>query len=137
MKFLIVIAFLLSFCQINFAQVDSVGVINSSLGLHQSTYDSRILIHYTKEELEDFAANNPEKLAVLSYYFTASFILEAEACTDCLPFDPSQFDISKFEHLRQKSVRVEIDQAKYGIKIILLAADELEYLTPLQNFRFY
>lgn len=92
--------------------------------------DARLLNHYSREELNEIEAKDPQKFKTIEYYYTRSFIVENIACVECTPRDTATFDISDFEHLRQQSERVVMTYKKYGIKLTLLSVDELTYKMP-------
>ncbi|MBX7096048.1 MAG: hypothetical protein K1X56_15170, partial [Flavobacteriales bacterium] len=95
--------------------------------LTESKYDSRLLMHYSAEELNDFKINNSLKFTTIEYYYTRSYIFEALSCTNCEPISLKEFDISKFEDYRLPNSRYELTLEKLGCKITLLSIDEMEY----------
>lgn len=125
-------AILLIFILLNgascFAQVPAA----SSGQTPEYSFDKRLLLHYSEEELLEMKNSNYQKYLVVEYYYTQSYIIELFSCTDCAPLDVSTFDISKMEEMRKKSERVEFTYNKYGYKLILLSRDELLYKTPYQ-----
>lgn len=82
-----------------------------------------ILSHYSLTDLKEIS---PQKREAIYFYFTQSYILDSIACSECRPFSPETFDVSKFEQFRKQSERYIRTYSKYGFKLTLLSKDELE-----------
>ncbi|CAN5134612.1 hypothetical protein BH09BAC5_BH09BAC5_03730 [soil metagenome] len=89
--------------------------------------------YYTPEQLLYLEQNDTAKLASIIYYFTQSFIVEPIQCSDCLPFDSLNFDISKSEYLRLDTTTYIRVFDKYGFKLILLPISEMPYYYDIQH----
>jgi len=87
--------------------------------------------HYTPAELLDIQTSDTLKYQTLVYYYGQSFIVEPINCSDCILTELNHFDVSKYEHLRQKSERYTRTFDKYGFRLTLLAIDELTYKLPI------
>lgn len=98
----------------------------------QSDFDSRLLNHYSPEDLTFLQANDSVKFNTISYYYTQSYFVEIVPCNQCVVTDTATFDIWIYESLRKQNERV-VKIVKYGIKLTLLATDELIYLMPFQQ----
>lgn len=92
-----------------------------------------ILSHYTVAELQQYQLNDTAKFNAIVYYYTQSYIVEPFICDVCPPFDPTTFDVSKYEYIRKRSERYTRDFYKYGFKITMLSIDELKYKLPIHN----
>lgn len=103
----------------------------------ESSYDIRLLRHYSSSELDSMRLQQPDKFAAIQYYLLSSYIIQYSSCNDCATLNSiTDIDVTYYEPMREKSQRVTIDQSKQGFIIILLAGNELTYLTPLQRYRF-
>lgn len=91
-----------------------------------------IRLHYDSLELVSIQQNDSAKFNTIRYYYTQSFIFETTACL-CTPPSSETFDISQYEYLRKKNVRVERYFEKYGFKLTLLAINEMPYRLPIHN----
>jgi len=111
------------------AQTSVIG--SSSSGKLTSYFDPRLLNHYTEAELSELQAAYPDKYQTALYYYTGSYMLELTDCNNCVPVNPSTFDIAPYEHLRKKSERAVHDFEKHGFRLILLATDELAHKLPI------
>jgi hypothetical protein len=85
------------------------------------------MMHYTQEQLEELAVQDTVQLNSIVYYFTASFIVESVQCFDCIPFDSTTFDVSRFEHLRKQDTVYTRTFGKYGFRLTLVPIDQLPY----------
>jgi hypothetical protein len=91
-----------------------------------------IRLHYDSLELATIAQNDSVKFNTIRYYYTQSYLFETTAC-QCTPPSADHFDISEYEYLRKRNVRVERYFEKYGFKLTLFAINELQYRLPIQN----
>ncbi|MCZ8285897.1 MAG: hypothetical protein O9353_10635 [Bacteroidia bacterium] len=91
-----------------------------------------IRLHYDSLELATIAQNDSVKFSTIRYYYTQSYLFETVAC-QCAPPSADHFDISEYEYLRKRNVRVERYFEKYGFKLTLFAINELQYRLPIQN----
>jgi hypothetical protein len=96
--------------------------------LQQALSNPVIMQHYTQEQLEELALNDTTELNSIVYYFTASFIVEPIQCFDCLPFDSTMFDISKYEHLRKRDTVYTREFGKYGFRLTFVPINQLPYI---------
>lgn len=92
-----------------------------------------IMKYYTQEQLLEIEANDSTELKSIIYYFTQSFTVIPIECDDCLPFDSLNFDIMKFEYLRQKEQTYIRTFDKYGFKLILLPVNQLPYVYAIHQ----
>ncbi len=90
-----------------------------------------ILSHYSTSDLLMLETTDSIRFKTIVYYYTQSFILEKIDCFDCLQVDLRYFDVSKVESFRKKNERYERIVDKYGVKMTLLATDELVYKMPI------
>ena len=88
--------------------------------------------HYDSLELVAMQQNDPAKLSSLLYYYRQSFEFETTDCL-CTPPLADTFDISQYEYLRKRNVRVVRYFEKYGFKLTLLAINEMTYRLPIHN----
>jgi hypothetical protein len=86
-----------------------------------------ILKYYTPAQLTYMEQNDTAELASIIYYFTKSFIVVPIECTDCIPFDSTNFDVTKYEHLRLRDDTYIRTFDKYGFKLILVPINQLPY----------
>ncbi len=91
-----------------------------------------IRLHYDSLELATMQQNDPVKFNSIRYYYTQSFGFEVTECL-CTPPSADTFDISQYEYLRKRHVRVERYFEKYGFKLTLLAINEMTYRLPIHN----
>lgn len=99
----------------------------------ETSYDQRLLNHYSVDELNDLQANNTEKFTTIHYYYTQSYIIEKTECFECGETDFTKFDIVPFERFRKKSERFTREFDKYGFRLTLLSIEELEYKLPIHT----
>lgn len=92
-----------------------------------------ILKYYTPDQLQSLGESDSTKLKSIVYYFTQSFIVIPEQCDECLPFDPQNFDILAYEHLRLPDQTYICSFGKYGFKLVLLPVNELPYRYPVHQ----
>lgn len=92
-----------------------------------------IVSHYSVYQLEKIRTTDTLKFNTINYYYTQSFIFEPVDCVNCRPINPSDFDITQYEHLRKRSERYTRSFYKYGFKLTLLSMDELTYKLPIHN----
>ena len=92
-----------------------------------------IMKYYTPEQLQYLELHDTTELKSIIYYFTQSFTVIPVQCDDCLPFDPAQFDISKYEHLRLENETYIRTFDKYGFKLILKPVNEMPYYYAIQH----
>lgn len=92
-----------------------------------------IMKYYTAEQLQYLEQNDTTELKSIIYYFTQSFTVIPIQCDDCIPFDSLNFDIMKFEHLRQKEQTYIRSFDKYGFKLIILPVSELPYVYAIHQ----
>ncbi|MGV3632341.1 MAG: hypothetical protein ACO1O6_14125 [Bacteroidota bacterium] len=88
---------------------------------------------YSDADLNEIANLQPAKLEAIWYYYTQSFILEPLKGDEHIPFDVTHFDISKYEHLRQKDSRRVKEDPKRGFRLTLLSTEELQYKLPVHS----
>ncbi|MCD6019861.1 MAG: hypothetical protein K0S53_2982 [Bacteroidetes bacterium] len=98
---------------------------------HNPYQNPVILNHYSVPELQSLQASDTVKYNSIRYYYTSSFIFEPYACNSCNPIAISDFDVSQYEYLRQKSKRYVRHFSKYGFKLTLLSINELTYKLPI------
>jgi hypothetical protein len=91
-----------------------------------------IRLHYDSLELLTIQQSDPSKFNSIQYYYTQSYEFETTECL-CTPSSADTFDISQYEYLRKKNVRVERYFEKYGFKLTLLAINEMTYRLPIHN----
>nr|WP_294860976.1 hypothetical protein [uncultured Fluviicola sp.] len=87
-----------------------------SFGQDNSTYDQRLLIHFTEEQLAEMPQ---QKLEAITYYYCQSYLIDD---THVIGFDINTFDISLYEDLRRESVEFSFVNDE-GLIITLLAKD--------------
>jgi len=90
-----------------------------------------ILSHYSVQELQQMKVQDSIKFNSIVYYYTESFVVEPIECEYCPEFNKDLFDISKFEHLRKKSIRYQKVFWKQGYKLTLLSTNELKDKLPI------
>jgi hypothetical protein len=83
-------------------------------------------------ELASIQQNNPAKFNSILYYYLQSYEFETTDCL-CTPPSADTFDISQYEYLRKRNVRVERYFEKYGFKLTLMAINEMPYRLPIHN----
>ncbi len=91
-----------------------------------------IRLHYDSLELVSIQQNDPAKFNSILYYYIQSYEFETTDCL-CTPPSADTFDISQYEYLRKKNVRVERYFEKYGFKLTLMAINEMPYRLPIHN----
>ncbi len=91
-----------------------------------------VRLHYDSLDLAAIQQSDSAKLNTIRYYYTQSYLFETTECS-CTPPSADTFDISQYEYLRKKNVRVERYFEKYGFKLTLLAINELHYRLPIHN----
>lgn len=91
-----------------------------------------IRLHYDSLELVSIQQNDSAKFNAICYYYTRSFLFETTECL-CTPPSADTFDISQYEYLRKRNVRIERHFEKYGFKLTLLAINEMPYRLPIHN----
>lgn len=64
----------------------------------QTSYDQRLLTHFTEEQL---AQMPQQKLQAITYYYCESYSIDA---SHAVGFDAASFDVSLYEDLRRESV---------------------------------
>ncbi|WP_343748247.1 hypothetical protein [Fluviicola sp.] len=64
----------------------------------QTSYDQRLLAHFTEEQL---AQMPQQKLQAVTYYYCESYAIDASHAAG---FEISSFDVSSYEDLRRESV---------------------------------
>lgn len=92
-----------------------------------------IMKYYSAGQLQQIAAADTNELNSIVYYFTASFRVEPLACFECLPFDSAQFDIMRFEHLRQRDSVYTRAFDKYGFTLTLYPVSALPYTYAIHS----
>jgi hypothetical protein len=92
-----------------------------------------IMKYYTAEQLQYLEQNDTTELKSIIYYFTQSFTVVPIQCDDCVPFDSLNFDIMKFEHLRQKEQTFTRTFDKYGFKLVILPVSQLPYVYAIHQ----
>jgi hypothetical protein len=102
---------------------------------NSTTYDARLLNHYSVAELDYLKTDFPDDFQTFTYYLTQSYSLEITSCFECTPIDPTVFDISKYEYLRKKDETVLYDDPKHGFKLTVFSISSLLYLTPEQEYK--
>jgi len=96
----------------------------------QPNSSSRLLVHYTVDELDEMQINFPEKYAAVRYYHLKSYIVEPLEGFD-LTVDLNTFDISPFERYRHQTETVVKTDWKKGIRITFIPVQDLEYKLPI------
>jgi hypothetical protein len=87
-----------------------------SFGQGNSTYDQRLLIHFTEEQL---AGMPQQKLEAVTYYYCDSYSIDD---SHVIGFDIYTFDVSSYEELRRESVDFSFTNDQ-GLIITLRAKD--------------
>jgi hypothetical protein len=95
--------------------------------MEQALSNPVIMQHYTPEQLQEMYAADSNDFKAMVYYFTLSFRVERVDCFDCMPFDSTLFDVSKYEHLRQQDSVYTREFTKYGFKLTLYPVSSLPY----------
>jgi hypothetical protein len=106
---------------------------NAQSTLNTALSNPVILTHYTADELQALAVSDSAKLNSIVYYYTQSYQVEPVECSDCLPFDPSTFDISRYEHLRAQDTAYTREFTKYGFRLTLFPVNSLRYTYPVHS----
>jgi hypothetical protein len=91
-----------------------------------------VRLHYDSLDLATIQQSDSAKFNAIRYYYTQSYLFETVECL-CTPPSADTFDISQYEYLRKKNVRVERYFEKYGFKLTLMAINELHYRLPIHN----
>ena len=112
-----IIFFLLIFCQVKL--------------IAQFSFNPVILSHYDSIEIALMQSNDTTKFNTVLYYYTQSFIIDTVVCSDCLPFNVNEFDVSKYEQFREKNTRYIRKYNKQGFQLTLLSMNELLYKLPI------
>ncbi len=99
-------------------------------------FNERLLNHYTENELLEIKNSSPGKFSLISYYYLATYTLEITDSSNIYQplFYPEKFDISNYENQRKLDEAVVIEFDKYGLKLTIFPYNQLEMLTPLQEF---
>lgn len=99
-------------------------------------FDSKLLTHYTENELLEIKNSSPTKFELISYYYLETYTLEITDSSNVYQslFYPEKFDISKYESQRKLDEAVVIEFDKYGLRLTIFPYNQLEMLTPLQEF---
>lgn len=105
--------------------------INAQNGVSNPFENPVILNHYTVQDLQSLQQTDTTKFNSIIYYYTSSYIFEETQCNNCIPVNTSNFDVSEYEYLRQKTSRYTRDFWKYGFKLTLLSINELTYKLPI------
>jgi len=93
-----------------------------------------VRLHYDSLELVSIHQADSSKFNAIAYYYTQSYLYEITGeCPSCTPPPASLFDVSAYEYLRKRNVRVERYFEKYGFKLTLLSINELSYRLPIHN----
>lgn len=105
----------------------------SQVKLHaQSSYTNPVILsHYDSIEIALMQSNDTTKFNTVLYYYTQSFIIDTVVCSDCLPFNVNEFDVSKYEQFREKNTRYIRKYNKQGFQLTLLSMNELLYKLPI------
>lgn len=88
-----------------------------SFGQDNSTYDQRLLIHFTEEQLAEMPQ---QKLEAITYYYCESYSIDDSQVID---FDIYSFDVSQYEDLRRDSSDFAFTTSE-GLIITLQAKDK-------------
>ncbi|AEA43298.1 hypothetical protein [Fluviicola taffensis] len=88
-----------------------------SFGQGNSTYDQRLLIHFTEEQLAEMPQ---QKLEAITYYYCESYSIDD---SHVIGFDINSFDVSQYEDLRRESVDFSFTNEQ-GLIINLLAKEK-------------
>lgn len=114
---------------------DLVDSSNETFG-NDYKYDSKLLLHYSIDELNDIRLNYSDEFIKIEYYHLSSYqiIITDELNPYQSQFNLEIFDISKYENQRKLDVPVELNFDKYGLKLIITPYLELQYLLPHQEF---
>jgi hypothetical protein len=99
----------------------------------QASQIPSIARYYTLAQLQELEQHDTTELHAVIYYYTHSFIVEPIQCSDCLPFDSTNFDVSKYEYLRLTDQTYIRSFDKYGFKLILLPINAMPYYYPIQH----
>lgn len=105
---------------------------NAQTGNTDPFQNYAIRLHYDSMELASIQQNNPAKFNSILYYYLQSYEFETTDCL-CTPPSADTFDISQYEYLRKRNVRVERYFEKYGFKLTLMAINEMPYRLPIHN----
>lgn len=92
-----------------------------------------VRLHYDSLELAGMQQSDSVKYNAIRYYYTQSFLYEITGDCSCTPPAASSFDVSHYEYLRKRDVRVERYFEKYGFKLTLLSIQEMPYRLPIHN----
>jgi len=92
---------------------------------------TKLLLHYSIDELNEIKANDSIKFIKLNYYYNESYIITIIPCEDCVPFDVSKFDVSNYEKYRLQFERYTKTDHKFGFELMLLSTNELKYKLPI------
>ncbi|HTL82722.1 MAG TPA: hypothetical protein VL651_13505 [Bacteroidia bacterium] len=110
------------------------GKINSQTTLADSAASFPVISqHYTNADLQQMDST---KLKTIIYYYTQSFTVTPIACTDCVPFDSVNFDVSQYEAVRQWNTTYARDYDKYGFRLTLVPIKDMQYRMPIYD-RYY
>lgn len=88
-----------------------------SFGQDNSTYDQRLLIHFTEEQLAEMPQH---KLEAVTYYYCESYSIDD---SQVFGFDIYSFDVSQYENLRRESVDFSFTRDD-GLTITLQAKEK-------------
>lgn len=89
------------------------------------TLDSRVLLHYNNDQVQEMQAY-PNKLKSVNFYYTQSFLVQNNPeCTDCTPINANTIDVTTIEHRRAEDRRIMFHYTPGGHFIVLLSRKEL------------
>lgn len=110
-----------------FLLLQGSGMLHAQTTAAEAMRHPVILKYYTQEQLTDMQQHDTAQLAAVIYYFTQSFIVVPLQCYDCLPFDSTNFDVTRYEFLRQNEQTYIRSLDKYGFKLILVPYNQMPY----------
>lgn len=88
-----------------------------SFGQGNSTFDQRLLIHFTEKQLAEMPQ---QKLEAITYYYCQSYLIDD---SHVIGFDINTFDVSQYEELRRESVDYSFTDER-GLIITLQAKEK-------------
>lgn len=104
-------------------------------GQSYSSLDPRIQNHYTELEYTTILSQDPDSVPKIIFYYTQSFRLINNSCSNCIIANINDIDITKYDHLRLQSTRMLLGYNRNRDMIELLSRDELnqQYLLIENN----
>lgn len=118
MKFLsgIILFFLLVAFRTSYSQSHSI---------HNSVWK-----HYAESELDSVLRHDKAEYDAIVYYFNNSYQVDFSACQDCVPADPSDFDVFRFENMRLAEHEFSRYFEKTGMTLRLIPYAQMTFPLP-------